>query len=123
MLLLADKMMLGSEKKDVKSKKFQIVTEELGLFADKTLEAQQGDKKAVLQLADGKAGLGSDGNTIYGDLELKGAVKGPKGTFDSVEANTAFKSPNISDGMAAGGGGGGGSLSAKLSEEDAPEKK
>ena len=120
MLLLADKMMLGSEKKDVKSKKFQIVTEELGLFADKTLEAQQGDKKAVMQLADGKAGLGSDGNTIYGDLELKGAVKGPKGTFDSVEAKSAFKSPNISDGVAAGGGAGG-SISAKLTPEEEKE--
>ena len=34
----------------------------------------------------------------------------------------AFKSPNISDGMAAGGGGGGGSLSAKLKTEDAPKE-
>ncbi len=117
MLLLSEKMMLGSEKKDVKSKKFQVVTEELGLFADKTLEAQQGDKKSVVQLADGKLGLGSGGNTVYGDLELKGAVKGPKGTFDSVEAKSAFKSANISDGMAAGGGGGG-SLSTKLTAEE-----
>jgi hypothetical protein len=120
MLLLSEKMMLGSEKKDVKSKKVQVVTEELGLFADKTLEAQQGEKKAVVQLADGKLGLGSDGNTVYGDLELKSPVKGPKATFDNVEAKSAFKSPNISDGMAAGGGGGG-SISAKLTAEEVKE--
>lgn len=120
MLLLSEKMMLGSEKKDVKSKKVQVVTEELGLFADKTLEAQQGEKKAVVQLADGKLGLGSDGNTVYGDLELKNPVKGPKATFDNVEAKSAFKSPNISDGMAAGGGGGG-SISAKLTAEEVKE--
>jgi hypothetical protein len=42
---------------------------------------------------------------------------------DSIEAKSAFKSPNISDGMAAGAGGGGGSLSAKLQSEDAPEEK
>ena len=117
MLLLSEKMMLGSEKKDVKSKKFQVVTEELGLFADKTIEAQQGEKKSVVQLADGKLGLGSSGNTIYGDLELKSPVKGPKGTFDSIEAKSAFKSPNISDGMAAGAGGGG-NISTKLTAEE-----
>ena len=118
MLLLAENMYIGSEKKDVKSKKIQAVTEELGLIADKTLEAQQGEGKSLVQLADGKLGLSSSGNTVYGDMELKGAVKGPKGTFDSVEAKSAFKSPNISDGMAAGGGAGG-SLSAKIKAEDA----
>ena len=120
MLLLSEKMMLGSEKKDVKSKKVQVVTEELGLIADKTLEAQQGESKSLVQLSDGKLGLSSSGNTVYGDLELKGAVKGPKGTFDSVEAKSAFKSPNISDGMAAGGGAGG-SLSAKIKPEEVKE--
>ena len=120
MLLLSEKMMLGSEKKDVKSKKFQVVTEELGLFADKTLEAQQGEKKSVVQLADGKLGLGSSGNTIYGDLDLKSPVKGPKGTFDNVEAKSAFKSPNISDGMAVGGGGAG-NISTKLTIEEEKE--
>ena len=41
-------------------------------------------------------------------------------TFDNVEAKSAFKSPNISDGMAAGGGGGG-SISAKLTAEEVKE--
>ena len=120
MLLVAETMFLGSEKKDVKSKKIQAVTEEMGLFADKTLEVQQGDGKSLVQLTDGKLGLSSSGNTVYGDLELKNPVKGPKSTFDSIEAKSAFKSPNISDGMAVGPGGGG-SLSTKLKAEDAKE--
>ena len=64
---------------------------------------------------------GSDKNQICGDTEVKGEVKAPKATIDNVEAKSAFKSPNISDGMAAGGGGGG-KVSAKLKTEDAPEK-
>jgi hypothetical protein len=37
-----------------------------------------------------------------------------------VEAKSAFKSPNISDGMAAGGGAGG-NISAKLTPEEEKE--
>ena len=121
MVLVAEKMYVGAKSKDVKSKKLQAVSEEMGLFADKTFEAQQGEAKAIVQLADGKLALGSDKNQICGDTEVKGEVKAPKATIDNVEAKSAFKSPNISDGMAAGGGGGG-SVSAKLKTEDAPEK-
>ena len=62
-----------------------------------------------------------DGKRI--SAEIKDELKAPKATIDSVEAKSAFKSPNISDGMAAGGGGGGGSLSAKLKAEDAPKEE
>ena len=121
MVLVAEKMYVGAKSKDVKSKKLQAVSEEMGLFADKTFEAQQGEAKAIVQLADGKLALGSDKNQICGDTEVKGEVKAPKATIDNVEVKSAFKSPNISDGMAAGGGGGG-KVSAKLKTEDAPEK-
>ena len=121
MVLVAEKMYVGAKSKDVKSKKLQAVSEEMGLFADKTFEAQQGEAKAIVQLADGKLALGSDKNQICGDTEVKGEVKAPKATIDNVEAKSAFKSPNISDGMAAGGSGGG-KVSAKLKTEDAPEK-
>ena len=121
MVLVAEKMFVGAKSKDVKSKKLQAVSEEMGLFADKTFEAQQGEAKAIVQLADGKLALGSDKNQICGDTEVKGEVKAPKATIDNIEAKSAFKSPNISDGMAAGGGGGG-KVSAKLKTEDAPEK-
>ena len=121
MLIVAEKMYVGAKSKDVKSKKLQAVSEEMGLFADKTFEAQQGEAKAIVQLADGKLAAGSDKNQICGDTEVKGEVKAPKAAIDNVEVKSAFKSPNISDGMAAGGGGGG-KISAKLKTEDAPEK-
>ena len=126
MTLVSEKMFVGSKSKDIKSKKLQAVSEEMGLFADKTFEAQQGDGKAALQLADGKAAVGGDETQVYGtttinnDTEVKGEVKAPKISGDSIEAKSAFKSKSITDGSAAGGGGGGGSLSAKLKSEDAP---
>ncbi len=127
MLLLSEKMFVGARDKNVKSKKVQAMSEEMGLFADKTLEAQQGEKKAVLQLADGKAALSGSETQLYGKTtvnaatEVKGEIKAPKATIDSLTAKSQFKSPNISDGMGVGGGGGGGSLSAKLTAEDGPK--
>ena len=120
MTIVSEKMYVGAMSKDIKSKKLQTVSEELGLFADKTFEAQQGEAKAVLQLADGKTALGGSKNQITGDTEVKGEVKAPKATIDNLEAKTSFKSQNISDGIAAGAGGGG-SVSAKLKVEDAPK--
>ena len=128
MTLVSEKMYMGAKSKDIKSKKLQAVSEEMGLFADKTFEAQQGDGKAVVQLDGGKTAVGGDKTQIYGDTtinaktEVKGEVKASKVAADSVEAKSALKSHNISDGMAAGGGGGGGSLSAKLKTEDAPKE-
>ena len=128
MTLVSEKMYVGAKSKDVKSKKLQAVSEEMGLFADKTFEAQQGDGKAVLQLDGGKAAVGGDQTQVYGattindKTEVKGELKAPKGSFDGLEAKSAFKSPSIDDGAAAGGGGGGGSLSAKLKTEDAPSE-
>ena len=129
MTLVSEKMYVGAKSKDVKSKKFQAVSEEMGLFADKTFEVQQGDGKAVVQLDGGNTSVGGDKTQVYGETtinakaEVKGELKAPKISGDSIEAKSAFKSPNISDGMAAGAGGGGGSLSAKLKTEDAPSEK
>ena len=126
MVLLSEKMYAGAKSSDVKSKKVQVVSEESGAFADNTLEAQQGDGKAVVQLDGGKTSIGGDKTQLYGDTtinaktEIKDELKAPKATIDHVEAKSSFKSPNIKDGMSAGGGGGGGSLSAKLTVEDAP---
>jgi len=120
MLLVSEKMYVGAKDKSVKSKKVQAMSEEIGAFADKTLEIQQGDGKALVQLADGNAAMGSSKNQICGDTEVKGEIKAPKATIDSLEAKSAFKSPNITDGM--GGGGGAGKLSAKLKAEDAPKE-
>ena len=126
MILVSEKMFVGAKTKDIKSKKVQMVSEEVGAFADKTLEIQQGDGKALVQLEGGNASVGGSKTQVYGDTtinakaEIKGEVKAPKATIDSVQAKSEFKSPNISDGMPAAPGAGGGSLSAKLKTEDAP---
>lgn len=125
---VAEKMYVGAFSKDLKSKKIQAQSEEIGLFADKTLEAQQGEAKAVLQLADGNASVSGSKTQLYGETtinaktEVKGELKAPKATIDNIEAKSSLKSPNISDGMAVGAAGGGGSLSAKLKSEDAPKE-
>ena len=127
MTLVSEKMYVGSKSKDVKSKKVQMVSEEIGAFADNTLEIQQGDGKAAVQLDGGNVGVGGSKTDVYGDTtinaktEVKAELKAPKATIDNVEAKTSFKSPNIKDGMGASAGGGGGSLSTKLTSEDAPE--
>ena len=128
MTLVSEKMYVGSKKKDVKSKKIQVVSEVVGAFADKTLEIQQGDGKALVQLDGGNASVGGSKTGIFGattinaKTEVKGELKAPKAAIDNLEAKSSFKSPNISDGMGIGGAGGGGSLSAKLKTEDAPKE-
>ena len=129
MTLVSEKMYVGAKSKDIKSKKFQAVSEEMGLFADKTFEAQQGDGKAVVQLDGGNANVGGSKTAVYGDTtingktEMKGEVKAPKATIDNLEVKTSFKSTNIQDGIAVpAAAGAGGSLSAKLKTEDAPKE-
>ena len=127
MTLVSEKMYVGAKSKDIKSKKLQAVSEEMGLFADKTFEAQQGDGKAVVQLDGGNASVGGSKTQVYGDTtingktDIKGDMTAPKATIDNLEAKTSFKSQNISDGIAVPGAAAGGSLSAKLKTEDAPK--
>ena len=125
---VAEKMFVGAFSKDLKSKKLQAQSEEIGLFADNTLEAQQGEAKAVVQLSDGKTAVSGSETNLYGkttinaDTEIKCSLKVPKATVDHLEAKSSFNSPNISDGMGAGAPGSGGNLSAKLKTEDAPKE-
>ena len=127
MLLLSEKMYVGAKDKDNKSKSMQAVSDEMGLFADKTLEAQQGEAKAVLQLSGGNASIAGSKTQVYGEttinakMELKGELKAPKATIDNLEAKSSFKSSNISDGIAVPAPAASGSLSAKLKKEDAPK--
>ena len=129
MLLLAEKMYVGSKTKDIKSQKVQIVTGEAGFFADKTLELQQGNSDSALQLSGGNAAVGGSkvevfgATTITGKAEVKDELKAPKATIDHLEAKSSFKSSNISDGIAIPGAPANGKLSAKLKVEDAPEKQ
>lgn len=125
---VAEKMYVGAFSKDLKSKKLQAQSEEIGLFADNTLEAQQGEAKAVVQLSDGKTAVSGSETNLYGkttinaDTEIKCSLKVPKATVDNLEAKSSFNSPNISDGIGAGASGSGGNLSAKLKTEDAPKE-
>ena len=128
MVLVSEKMFVGAKNKDVKSKKVQVVSEEVGAFADKTLEIQQDDGKALVQLEGGNLSASGSKTQLYGETtindktEVKGDFTAPKITGDDIKAKSHFKSSNIEDGMAVGAGGGGGSLSAKLQTEDAPKE-
>lgn len=127
MLLLSEKMYMGAKDKDNKSKLVQAVSDEVGLFADKTLEAQQGEQKAVLQLSGGNASVSGSKTEVYGattinaKTEIKDELKAPKATVDHVEAKSSFKSSNISDGIPVPAPPASATLSAKLKAEDAPK--
>lgn len=99
MELLAENMTIGMETKDFKSKKIEAASEEIVIGADKTFEAEQGEKKASVKLADGKMNLASSGNEVKGKTEFKDAVQGTDLTMNKVEAKQSFKSMNIKDGM------------------------
>lgn len=107
MLLLSENMSVGWKDKDHKSKMLQAASEDVRLFADKTLVARQGKNDAVVQLEGGVAYMAASSEnqifgdtTVYSNLEVKGDVKGPKATIDNLEAKSSFKSPNTSDGIA-----------------------
>ena len=70
MVLVSEKMFVGAKSKEVKSKALQAVSEQIGLFADTTLEAQQGEGKAVVQLADGNAAVGGSKTQVYGETTV-----------------------------------------------------
>ena len=99
MFIVSETMTVGAKSKDIKSKKVEAMSEEISIAADKTLETNQGDGKAVAKLADGNATLEASKAEIGCDTEVKGEVKAPKGTIDKIQASTSFKSPNITDGM------------------------
>ena len=106
----------------------QATSDTIGLFADTTLEAQQGEGKAVLQLDGENVAVGGSKTNVFGETtvnantEVKGELKAPKISGDDVQVGTHFKTPNIEDGMAAGAPGGGDSISAKLKAQDAPKE-
>lgn len=127
MTIVAEKMYLGAKSNDVKSKKVQVMSEEVGAFADKTLEIQQDNGKAMVQLTGGNTSVGGSKTQLYGPTtinaktEVKDELKAPKATIDNLEAKTSFKSTNISDGIAVPAPPSTANLSAKLKTEDAPK--
>lgn len=129
MVLLADKMFVGSSDKETKSQLVQVASDKVGVLATTTAEMQQGEAKAVVTLDGGNLTVGASANEINGDTTIKGKadIKGettaPSGNFKSLEAGSSFKSPNISDGMAAPAAGSAGKPSAKLQEEEAKKSE
>ena len=129
LVMLGENVKLGTFNQDkMKSKTVQMASGEVLIAGEKLVEAQQGDK-AVLQLTDGNAAISGGKTGIYGETtinakaEIKGDLSAPKAVIGNLEASSSFKSPNLSDGMAAGGGGGGGSLSAKKKVENVEDKQ
>ena len=129
MVLLADKMFVGSSDKETKSQLVQVASDKVGVLATTTAEMQQGEAKAVVTLDGGNLTVGASANEINGDTTIKGKadIKGettaPSGNFKALEAGSSFKSPNISDGMAAPAAGSAGKPSAKLQEEEAKKSE
>lgn len=129
MVLLSDKMFIGKTDKDNASQLVQVGSDKVAVFATTTAELQQGEAKAVVTLDGGNLALGGDkvelkgDTTIGGKADIKGETKAPAGKFDNLEAGSAFKSPNISDGMGVGGGGAAEKPSAKLKEEEVKKEE
>ena len=103
MTLVSEQMTMGAISDDKKSKKLQAISEEIDLAADNKLEAQQGDGKAVVKMEGGNVNESADNTqidsktTITDDTEVKTQFKSPKGTIDTLEATTSFKSKSITD--------------------------
>lgn len=129
MVLIAENMYVGRTKSDSQSKTLMLSSEKTGVFGKTTAEMQQGEAKAVLQLDGGNVAISGSkaefygDNTINGKSDFKGDVTMKKLTSDNIEAKTSFKSKNISDGIAVPGAPSSAKLSAKLSEDDAPESQ
>lgn len=124
LVVSADKVLVGSKSKDNKTTTMQVAGDKVGIIADTTAEMQQGEGKAAVTMDGGNASIGGDkteifsDTTINGKTEISGEVKVPKLTGDVIEASSAFKSPNIQDGMGAASGSSS-KISAKLQQEEA----
>lgn len=129
MLLLSEKMFVGSRDSKTRSKQLQMVGDTAAILADTTLELQQA--KAVVQLSGGNTAV-SGGNldlygktTLQGDVTAKGSIKGGDLEVKNMDVKSSFKSPCTSEGISVPGAPATGKLSAKLKEEElkADEKK
>lgn len=122
MLLLSEKMFVGSRDSKTRSKQMQVVGDKTAILADTTLELQQA--KAVVQLSGGNTSVGG-GNldlygktTLQGDVTAKGDIKGGDLEVKNLNVKSSFKSPCTSEGMAVPGAPATGKLNAKLKEEE-----
>lgn len=100
MTLVSEGMNVGAISKEIKSKKIQTTSEEVGITADKTLEAQQGDGKVVHKLEGGKVSMKADSYTVEASkMDVKADLSAPKAVINDLQVKTHLKSMNIEDGM------------------------
>ena len=122
MLLLSEKMFVGSRDSKTRSKQMQVVGDKTAILADTTLELQQA--KAVVQLSGGNTSVGGGSldlygkTTLQGDVTAKGDIKGGDLEVKNMKVKSSFKSPCTSEGMAVPGAPATGKLNAKLKEEE-----
>ena len=122
MLLLSEKMFMGSRDSKTRSKQMQMVSDNTIMLADTTLELQQ--DKAVVQLSGGNTAVSGGSLDLYGkttlqsDVTAKGAIKGEDLEVKNMEVKSSFKSPCTSEGVSAPGAPASGKLTAKLKEEE-----
>lgn len=123
MLLLSEKMFIGSRDSKTRSKQMQIVSDKAMVLADSTLELQQ--DKAIVQLSGGNTALSGGSLELYGktslqgDVTAKGAIKGEDLEVKNMEVKSSFKSPCTSEGFSVPSAPASAKLTGKLKEEEA----
>ena len=125
MLLLSEKMFMGSRDSKTRSKQMQMVSDNTIMLADTTLELQQ--DKAVVQLSGGNTAVSGGSLDLYGkttlqsDVTAKGAIKGEDLEVKNMEVKSSFKSPCTSEGVSVPGALASGKLTVKLQEDELQE--
>ncbi len=123
LLLVAEKVYAGSKDKKTKSKLVQLASDQVGVFGDTTVEAQQ-DGKAIMQLEGGNASMSGSKLTLYGAMTSEGKttfksdVTAATVNMQNLKVETSVKTPYTTEGFAAPGAPSTAKLSAKLKEEE-----
>ena len=96
----------GDKQTPAADSKIMVWANKVTLLGSKVLQAIQGEKKgndkAFLLLKELKANLKGKETELHGDTKIVGSLDAPKVSADNLEVTSAFKSKNISDGIAAG---------------------
>ncbi len=122
MLLVSEKMFVGSRNTKLRSEQVQIASNKTGVFADSTLELQQ--DSATVQLSGGDTSVSGGKLNLYGKTELqgdvtaKGTIKGGDIEMKNMKVSSSFKTPSTSEGIAVPATPANAKLSPKLKEEE-----
>ena len=123
-MMVAPNILIGSKDSGIETKVAQVVSQEIGVFADKTITLAQDDGKGAVQLSGGNAEIAGGKVDIFGDTTLNGKTKlggdTEAGKFKAgdIEASSHIKSPNIEDGIAVPAPPSTAKFSAKVKHQD-----